>query len=181
MQPKFHLEAKEAIAKCLTALQHTFDNQLSTKLHPNILSGMKIIHDGEMMHLNHIANLTLLDPVTLSVQPWDKHTLRSIEKSLQKNTLGLSITSPGNGAILVRMPSLTTEKRREWGKVAKTFGEEAKITVRRIRRNCLDKIEALPVDSEQSKQKKQLETIIQHANDTIKQMVENKQRLLEKL
>jgi ribosome recycling factor len=180
MPHNINLEAKDEIAKCLMALQNSFDTKISSNIHPNMIANIKIAYNGDMINLNHLANISLEDATTLSVKPWDKHALKSIEKSLHHdNPLSLSISSIGNGSIIVTMPSLTTDKRREWGKLAKTLGEEAKISIRHIRRNCVHKIEGILNETEQNKLKKQIEITMSHANDRIKIMVDAKQKSLE--
>ncbi len=102
-----------------------------------LLDGVKVEYYGTMTPLTQMANVSVLDPHTLSIQPWDKGSLNTIEKAIMSADLGLNPGNNGN-SITVPIPALNEERRREMVKLIKRFGEDAKIAVRNVRRDAND-------------------------------------------
>ncbi len=102
-----------------------------------LLDGVKVEYYGTMTPLTQMANVSVLDPHTLSIQPWDKSSLGPIEKAIMSADLGLNPGNNGN-SITVPIPALNEERRRELVKLIKRFGEEAKVAVRNVRRDAND-------------------------------------------
>ena len=86
-----------------------------------------------MVPISQVANVSLQDARTISVQPWEKGMAQKIEKAIRESELGLNPASQGD-LIRVPMPALTEERRRDLGKVVRHIGEDAKIAVRNLRR-----------------------------------------------
>lgn len=94
---------------------------------------------GQKMPLKAVANITVTDPRSMAVQPWDKGNLTQIESALRDSNLSLSVVNAGD-VIRVNTPELTEERRNEYVKLARGKAEEAKITVRNVRQDVMDKI-----------------------------------------
>ena len=103
---------------------------------------MFVEYYGAATPINQLANVSAPEPRLLVIQPWDKTALPNIEKALQKSDLGITPNNDGN-VIRINLPALTEERRAELVKVAKKFGEEAKVSVRNIRRDANDEIKKM--------------------------------------
>jgi ribosome recycling factor len=102
-----------------------------------LLDTVKVDAYGSPMSLNQVANLTVPDAHTIAIQAWDKGMLNAIEKGIRDANLGLNPTNDGN-IVRVPMPPLTEERRKEIGKLVKKLGEEAKISIRNVRRDSME-------------------------------------------
>ena len=129
------------------------DNKLLTiragRANPAILNGIMVDYYGTMTPLNSIANITVPEARQLFIKPFDRSALKNIEKAINEANIG--ITPSNNGEmIILTIPELTEDRRREYVKQAKALGEEAKINLRNIRQEDNDKIkkEELPEDEE---------------------------------
>jgi ribosome recycling factor len=98
-----------------------------------------------MLPISQVANVTLLDARTISVQPWEKGMGAKIEKAIRESDLGLNPSSQGD-LLRVPMPALTEERRKELTKVVRHAGEEAKIHVRAVRRDANDHLKKMLKD-----------------------------------
>jgi ribosome recycling factor len=102
---------------------------------------------GSMVPISQVANVTLLDARTISVQPWEKGMGPKIEKAIRESDLGLNPAAQGD-LLRVPMPALTEERRRELTKIVRSAGEDAKIAVRNLRRDGNDQAKKLLKDKE---------------------------------
>jgi ribosome recycling factor len=102
-----------------------------------LLDGIKVDYYGSSMPLHQVANVTVMDVHTISVQPWDKNMVGPIEKAIQAENLGLNPVADAN-MIRVPIPPLNEERRREIVKLVKKFAEEGKIAVRNVRRDAIE-------------------------------------------
>lgn len=109
---------------------------------PMILDGIVVDNYGSMVPLRNVASISIEDPKTLRIAPWDKNTVKAIEKSLIDSNLGLGVVSDSDGVRLT-FPPLTTERRTETVKILKTILEDARIRVRKIRESELKKIDEI--------------------------------------
>ena len=115
------------------------------RAHPGILDQVSVEYYGSMVPISQVANVTLLDARTISVQPWEKGMGAKIEKAIRESDLGLNPASMGD-LIRVPMPALTEERRKELTKVARNAGEDAKIAVRNLRRDANEQAKRLLKD-----------------------------------
>jgi ribosome recycling factor len=133
---------KDASARMDQSLEHLRLelNKIRTgKATTALLDGVKVEYYGSMTPLSQMANVSVLDPHTLSVQPWDKSSLGPIEKAIMSADLGLNPGNNGN-SITVPIPALNEERRREMVKLVKRFGEDTKIAIRNVRRDANDQL-----------------------------------------
>lgn len=132
------LDAAEAhMTKSLVHL----DNELATiragRANPAMLDNVRVDAYGSSMPLNQVASVSAPQPDLISIQPWDKGQIGAIERGITQANLGLNPTNNGN-SILISIPPLTEERRRDLVKSARAKGEEAKVAIRNGRRHAKD-------------------------------------------
>lgn len=155
------------------------------RANPSILEHIKIDYYGNPTLINQVANLSILDSSTISVQPWEASTSNAIEKAIRDSNLGLNPTIYGN-IIKVPVPPLTEERRKELVKVMHGYAEDAKIALRNIRRDANNSIKTLLKDKECAEDEaKKIEHSIQDSLDKfiklIDQLTDNKEKELLKV
>ncbi|HET8870726.1 ribosome recycling factor [Aquabacterium sp.] len=127
----------------------SFKNELAKirtgRAHPGILDQVEVEYYGSMVPISQVANVTLLDARTISVQPWEKGLGPKIEKAIRESDLGLNPSAQGD-LIRVPMPPLTEERRKDLTKVVKSAGEDAKVAVRNLRRDANEQAKKLQKD-----------------------------------
>ena len=117
------------------------------RAHPGILDQVQVDYYGSMVPISQVANVTLMDARTISVQPWEKGMGAKIERAIRESDLGLNPASQGD-LLRVPMPALTEERRRELTKVVRNTGEDSKVAVRNLRRDANDHAKRLLKDKE---------------------------------
>ncbi len=129
----------------------TFKSELTKirtgRAHPGILDQVHVDYYGSMLPISQVANVTLLDARTISVQPWEKGMGAKIEKAIRESDLGLNPAAQGD-LLRVPMPALTEERRRDLTKVVRHAGEEARIAVRNVRRDANEHAKRLLKDKQ---------------------------------
>lgn len=121
--------------KSLEALKNDLAKIRTGRAHTGILDHIQVDYYGSPVPINQVANVTLMDARTISVQPWEKNMLQKVEKAIRDSDLGLNPSSQGE-VVRVPMPALTEERRKELIKVVKHEGENAKVAVRNLRRDA---------------------------------------------
>jgi ribosome recycling factor len=144
---KKNAEAK--MAKSIEALKTDLQKVRTGRAHPGILDQVHVDYYGSMVPISQVANVSLLDARTISVQPWEKGMGPKIEKAIRESDLGLNPSSQGD-LLRVPMPALTEERRRDLTKVVRHEGENAKVAVRNLRRDANDHLKRLLKDKEVS-------------------------------
>jgi ribosome recycling factor len=134
--------AETKMAKSIEALKNELHKIRTGRAHPGLLDQVQVDYYGSMVPISQVANVTLLDARTISVQPWEKGMGAKIEKAIRESDLGL------NPASRVPMPALTEERRKELTKVVRHTGEENKIAVRAVRREANDHLKKLLKDKD---------------------------------
>lgn len=110
-----------------------------------LLDGLRVEAYGTLTPLNQLASVSVPDPKTIVIQPWDASQLKEIEKAILKSDLGLTPSSDGKVIRLV-MPSLTEERRKQLAKTVGKLAEDARVAIRNIRREANDKLKHLAKD-----------------------------------
>ncbi|MFO1329256.1 MAG: ribosome recycling factor [Rubrivivax sp.] len=155
--PEIKKTAETKMGKSLESMKAELHKIRTGRAHPGILDQVHVDYYGSMVPVSQVANVTLLDARTISVQPWEKGMGAKIEKAIRESDLGLNPSAQGD-LLRVPMPALTEERRRDLTKVVRHTGEEAKIAVRSIRRDAnehlkkLLKDKAVPEDDERRAQ-----------------------------
>jgi ribosome recycling factor len=114
-----------------------------------LLDGIRVEAYGALTPVNQMASVTVPDPKTIVIQPWDASQLKEIEKAILKSDLGLTPSSDGKVIRLV-MPSLTEERRKQLAKTVGKFAEDARVAIRNIRREANDKLKHMAKDKKVS-------------------------------
>jgi ribosome recycling factor len=150
-------QSEQKMAKSLDTLRHDLGKVRTGRAHAGLLDHIQIDYFGSMVPLKQVANVTLSDARTITVQPWEKKLGMVIEKAIRDSDLGLNPNSSGD-IIRVPMPALTEERRKELTKVVKSEGEHAKVAIRNIRRDANSvlkdalKAKTMPEDDEKRAQ-----------------------------
>jgi ribosome recycling factor len=147
--PEIKKTAELKMGKSVEALKGELQKIRTGRAHPGILDQVHVDYYGSMVPISQVANVSLLDARTISVQPWEKGMGAKIEKAIRESDLGLNPSAQGD-LLRVPMPALTEERRRDLTKVVRHTGEEAKIAVRSIRRDANEHLKKLLKDKEVS-------------------------------
>jgi ribosome recycling factor len=139
--------AEQKMARSVEALKSELQKVRTGRAHPGILDQVHIDYYGSMVPISQVANVSLLDARTISVQPWEKGMGAKIEKAIRESDLGLNPSAQGD-LLRVPMPPLTEERRKELTKVVRHEGEDAKVAVRNIRRDANEHAKKLLKDKE---------------------------------
>ena len=158
----FIIEASiEQMDNSIKFLEKELLNIRAGKANPNMLSSVKVDYYGSLTPLNQIANVNTPDSQTLSIQPWEKDKLEDIEKAILVSNLGLNPMNNGE-SIIISIPPLTEERRKELVKVAKSETENAKVSIRNTRKDANNEIRKSDVSDDM---KSNYEIDIQEATD----------------
>jgi ribosome recycling factor len=139
--------AEQKMAKSLETLKADFGKVRTGRAHTGILDHVTVDYYGNPTPISQVANLSLLDARTITVQPWEKNMVAVVEKAIREADLGLNPATNGD-VIRVPMPMLTEERRRDLIKVVKSEAENARIAVRNIRRDANEQLKKLLKDKE---------------------------------
>jgi len=157
--------AQNKMDASIAAFKNNLARIRTGRANPQLLDTIHVDYYGSMVPLSQVANVSLLDSRTISVQPWEKTMAAKIEKSIRESDLGLNPASLGD-LIRVPMPPMSEERRREMTKLARTEGENAKIAVRNLRRDANEGVKKLVKDKEASEDdQKRSEADIQKLTD----------------
>src|SRR5215212_7431615 len=139
--------AEQKMTRSIEAFKAELQKIRTGRAHPGILDQVHVDYYGSMVPISQVANVSLLDARTISVQPWEKGMGPKIEKAIRESDLGLNPSSQGD-LLRVPMPALTEERRKELTKVVRHEGENAKVAVRNLRRDANEHLKKLLKDKE---------------------------------
>ena len=147
---------------------------------PMVLDGISVESYGSMMPIKNVASVSIEDPKTLRIAPWDKSQIKGIEKAVNAANLGLSLATDDQG-IRVIFPQLTTESRQTLVKLLKEKLEESRIAVRREREKVVEDIEAQEkeaklTEDDKFRAKEELQKIVNEANQNLEAHFERKEK-----
>ena len=134
--------AESKMGKSIEALKSELQKIRTGRAHPGILDQVHVDYYGSPVPISQVANVSLLDARTISVQPWEKGMGPKIEKAIRESDLGLNPSAQGD-LLRVPMPALTEERRRDLTKVVRGAGEDAKVAVRNLRREANEHLKRL--------------------------------------
>ena len=123
----------------IAAFKNNLTKIRTGRANPALLDSVHVDYYGSMVPLSQVANVSLLDARTISVQPWEKGMSAKIEKAIRDSDLGLNPSSMGD-LIRVPMPAMSEERRKELTKVVRNEGESAKVAVRNLRRDANESV-----------------------------------------
>ena len=149
----------------IAAFKHNLTKNRTGRANPALLDTVHVDYYGSSLPLSQVANLSLLDSRTISVQPWEKGMGPKIEKAIRDSDLGLNPSSMGD-LIRVPMPMMSEERRRELTKLVRHEGEGTKIAIRNLRRDANEHVKKLVKDKHASEdEQKRSEADIQKVTD----------------
>jgi ribosome recycling factor len=139
--------AEQKMARSIESFKNDLQKIRTGRAHTGLLDQVHVEYYGSHVPISQVANVTLLDARTISVQPWEKGMGAKIEKAIRESDLGLNPSSQGD-LLRVPMPPLSEERRRDLTKVVRHAAEEAKIAVRNLRRDANEHAKKLMKDKE---------------------------------
>jgi ribosome recycling factor len=142
-----YADTHDRMEKALDSLERDFKKLRTGRASVSLVDGIRVAYYGTPTPLSQLATLTIPDPRTIMIQPWDNSIIGEVEKAILKSELGLTPMNDGK-VIRINIPPLTTERRRELVKVVKKMAEETKVAVRNIRRDANEMIKELKKDKE---------------------------------
>src|SRR4029077_12583606 len=140
-------DARERMAKCVSNFQADLKKLRTGRAHPSLVEHLKVDYYGADVPLQQVANITVEDARTLAISPWEKSMVGAIEKAIHKSDLGLTPMTAGS-VIRIPLPPLTEERRRDITKVVRQDAENARVSVRNVRRDVLADIKELLKEKE---------------------------------
>lgn len=142
-------DLRDRMNKAVDTLEAEYKRLRTGRASISLVDGIKVDYYGSPTPLSQLATLTIPDPRTIMIQPWDTSAVGDIEKAILKSELGLTPMNDGK-AIRINIPPLTAERRKELVKVVKKKAEESKVAVRNIRRDIIEKTKDLKKDKKVS-------------------------------
>ncbi|MFQ5759645.1 MAG: ribosome recycling factor [Acidiferrobacterales bacterium] len=131
---KIEKDAERRMGKSVEALKSDLAKIRTGRAHVGLLDHLRVDYYGTPTPINQVANVTVADARTISVTPWDKNMVATVEKAIRESDLGLNPATSGQ-TLHIPLPPLTEERRNELAKVVRGEGENSKIAVRNIRRD----------------------------------------------
>lgn len=157
--------AETKMDQSIVAFQNNLTKIRTGRANPGILDTVHVDYYGAMVPISQVANVSLIDSRTVSVQPWEKGMGAKIEKAIRDSDLGLNPSSMGD-LIRVPMPAMSEERRRELTKLVRNEGEAAKVAVRNLRRDANESVKKVVKDKLASEDdQKRCEADIQKVTD----------------
>jgi ribosome recycling factor len=139
--------ATDKMAKSVDTLRVNLTHVRTGRAHVGLLDAIRVDYYGSEMPINQVANVTLSDARTISIQPYEKKMVQVVEKAIRDSDLGVNPATSGD-VIRVPMPALTEERRKELVKLVHREGEDGKVAVRNVRRDAIQNVKALLIGGE---------------------------------
>lgn len=142
-------DAESTMQKAVEATQRAFNTIRTGRANASLLDRVQVEYYGSPTPLKSLANISTPDASTITIQPYDKTSLNQIEKAISLSDIGLT---PNNDGQIIRLniPPLTSDRRKEFAKMAAKFAEEGKVSIRNIRRDAVDSVRKQEKNSEVS-------------------------------
>ncbi len=170
--------AKEEMQDSIDHMKKEFVKIRAGKATPTMLNGVIVDYYGSMTPLSQVSNINTPDGRTLSVQPWEKGMIDPIERAIINSNLGFAPMNNGE-SIIISIPPLTEERRRNLAKTAKAESEKAKVSIRSHRKDANDEIKTLEKDGLSEDVAKDNEAIIQELTNQFNKKIEELEKKKE--
>ncbi len=165
-------EFKASSQKSLDHLENELLKVRAGKASPSMLTGVMVDYYGSPTPIQQVANINTMDARTITVQAWEKNMLNEIAKGIMNANLGLNPQNNGE-QLIIQVPPLTEERRRDLVKKAKSEGEHAKVGVRNNRKDALDMVKSLKADGLSEDMSKDAENEIQNITNAFIKKVDD--------
>src|SRR4051794_29723178 len=175
-----HKELVSAIAKAHDVLKRDLAKLRAGRANTNLLEGIRVDYYGTMTPLAQMANIAVPEPRMLTVKPWDKSQMKAVEKALRESDMSLNPQVDGD-LIRIPLPPLTEERRKDFVKIARKYGEECRVTIRKARHEALDLLKEIDDGGEASadevdRAKKKAEETVAEATKTVENIIVEKEK-----
>ena len=167
---------KEAMSNAITHLEKELRAIRAGKATPAMLANVMVDYYGSQTPLSQVANVNTPDPRTIAIQPWEKNMLQEIEKAIMNANLGFNPMNNGD-VILINVPPLTEERRRDLSKQAKAEAEHAKVGIRNVRKEANNEIKKTDIADDL---KKDTEADVQKLTDSFVKEIDETFSIKEK-
>jgi ribosome recycling factor len=169
-----------SLTKAHDALKRELSKLRAGRASVSLLDGIKADYYGTLTLLAQMAHVNAPEPRLLTVKPWDKTQIKAVEKALRESDLGLNPQVDGD-LVRIPLPPLTEERRKEFVKIARKYGEECKVGIRKARHDALDMLAQLETDGDSSadevdRGKKKVEELVAEAVKHVDQMIGHKEK-----
>ncbi|MFW6091786.1 MAG: ribosome recycling factor [Actinomycetota bacterium] len=178
------LEAEEKMEKAVSVAKEDFGAIRTGRAHPSLFSRIMVDYYGAPTPLNQLASFHVVDARMITIHPYDKSSLGAVERAIRNSDLGVNPSNDGE-LIRITLPQLTEERRREYIKVARQKAEDARVSIRNVRRHAKDALERMAKDGEAGEDEvfraeKQLEEVTKAHVDQVDELLSHKEsELLE--
>ncbi|MEX6688572.1 ribosome recycling factor [Danxiaibacter flavus] len=164
-------DVNSSMKKAIDHLEVELTKIRAGKASPAMLNGINVDYYGSPTPISNVANVTILDAKTVSIQPWEKNMLAPIERAIMQANIGIT---PQNDGVQIRLflPPLTEERRKELFKKASGEGENSKVAIRNLRRDAMEQIKKLQKDGLSEDAAKDAEKDIQDLTDKFISLVD---------
>lgn len=171
------LEAKGKMEKSVSSFQNALSRLRSGRANPAILSGIKCDYYGEKMDISSLSSISMPEPRQLLIRPYSREDIKTIAAAISAANLGINPQVEAD-AIRLIVPPLTEEIRKDIAKQAKALSEEAKVSVRNIRRDVLDllKEDDSMSDDYKDRVEEDVQKVVEETNKTIETILAEKQK-----
>ncbi len=167
-------EAKKKMKKVIEFLTQELSKLRTGRATPALLDSIRVDYYGNQVPINQIAAISIPDPKTIVIQPWDKSIIPEIEKAIYKSQTGLVPNNDSN-VIRISIPPLTEERRREIIKVAHKLGEDARVAIRNVRRDSNE------FTKKQEKEKVISEDESRHLTNRIQKLTDDNIKMIDEI
>lgn len=175
-----HKDFTASAAKAHESLKRDLAKLRAGRASTNLLDGVRVDYYGSSTPLSQMANIAVPEARLITVKPWDKSAVKAVEKAIRETDLGLNPQTDGD-LIRVPLPPLTEERRKEFVKIARKYGEECKVTIRKARHEALDLLTEMDNEGEAGQDdiergKKKAEELVADAVKVVDQLVAAKEK-----
>lgn len=176
------LEAEDKMDKAIEVARDDFSDIRSGRANAGMFEKIMVEYYGAMTPLQQLASITIPEARTVMIQPFDRSSMDSVEKALRDSDLGVNPSNDGN-VIRVVLPSLTEERRKEYVRLARNKAEDARVSVRAIRRKAKEDIDKLSKDGDvgedaAKRAQDELDAMTKKSTDTVDSMLDGKEKEL---
>ncbi len=173
-------ELATALSKSHDALKRELTKLRAGRASANLLDGIRADFYGTPTPLAQMAHINVPEPRLLTVKPWDRSQVKAIEKALRESDLGLNPQVDGD-LVRIPLPPLTEERRKEFVKIAKKYGEDCKVAIRKARHDALDLLTQIETDGgssadEVDRAKKKVEEAVQESVKQVDSTIGHKEK-----
>lgn len=176
------LEAEEKMGKAVEVAREDLSGIRTGRANAGMFNKIEVEYYGAATPLQQLASFNIPEARTVLLSPYDKSSMQAIEKALRESDLGVNPSNDGN-VIRVVLPALTEERRRDYVKLAKTKGEDARVSVRSIRRKAREELDKLSKDGdvgedEVNRAQNELDAVTKQHTDEVDQLLAGKEKEL---